>query len=153
MMNNLQTGYGKFPLPAPVYRLKNNNQIYAVEAELSKNLEKLAELQGHHIETDSTQSAYLEEEIDGLQTDAFILYGSFYYLKGQNDPASQTTYLAQELNQQYYIGGAAIHPQEMDFSVLMTEPYYPEGRDFYKYFEKVDYQKYLQEYQASTQEN
>lgn len=151
-MNNLQTGYGDCPLPAPVYRLKNNNQIYAVEAELSKNSEKYAGI-NDDIETDSTQSAYLEEEIDGLQTDAFILYGSFYYLKGQNDPASQTTYLAQELNQHYYIGGPAIHPQEMDFSVLMTESYYPEGRDFYKYFEKVDYQKYLQEYQASTQEN
>lgn len=152
MMNNLQTGYGDCLLPAPVYRLKNNNQIYAVEAELSKNFKKLAELQGH-IEIDSTKSAYLEEEIDGLQTDAFTLYGSFYYLKGQNDSASQTTYLAQELNQQYYIGGPAIHTKEMDFSILMTAPYYPEGRDFYKYFEKVDYQKYLQKYQANTQGN
>ncbi|KRK09979.1 hypothetical protein [Ligilactobacillus pobuzihii] len=152
MMNNLLTGYGNCPLPAPVYRLKNNNQIYAVETELSKNLEKYVGLDDD-IDTNSNKSAYLEEEIDGLQTDAFVLYGSFYYLKGQNDPASQTTYLAQELNQQYYIGGPAIHPEEMDFSILMTAPYYAEGRDFYKYFEKVDYQKYLQKYQANTQGN
>ncbi|GEN47981.1 hypothetical protein LPO01_07730 [Ligilactobacillus pobuzihii] len=151
-MNNLLTGYGNCPLPAPVYRLKNNNQIYAVETELSKNLEKYVGLDDD-IDTNSNKSAYLEEEIDGLQTDAFVLYGSFYYLKGQNDPASQTTYLAQELNQQYYIGGPAIHPEEMDFSILMTAPYYAEGRDFYKYFEKVDYQKYLQKYQANTQGN
>lgn len=149
-MNNLQTGYGNCPLPAPVYRLKNNNQIYQVELELSRNEEKLAELK--NLAPNSQKSTIVEEEIDGLQTDAFALYGSFYYQKSQNDPALRETYLAQELNQEYYIGGPAVHPEEMDFSILMTAPYYPEGHDFYNYFEEIDYQKYLQDYQTCTQQ-
>lgn len=40
----------------------------------------------------------------------------------------------------------------MDFSILMTAPYYPEGHDSYNYFEEIDYQKYLQDYQTSTQQ-
>lgn len=80
-MNNLQTGYGNCPLPAPVYRLKNNNQIYQVELELSRNEEKLAELKS--LAPNSQKSTIVEEEIDGLQTDAFALYGSFYYQKAK----------------------------------------------------------------------
>lgn len=147
-MNNLQAGYGKYPLPAPVYRLKGNNQIYQVELELSKNEEKLAELKT--IASNSQKSAIVGEEIDGLQTDAFALYGSFYYQKSPNDLALRETYLAQELNQEYYIGGPAVHPEEMDFSILMTAPYYPAGHDFYNYFEKIDYQKYLQDYATNA---